>query len=72
MGTTLDWPLYYINSKRMGLRFILVFITSTKPVKFLASFPGRSFVLILIIVQLDITMDFFFFRFILFCLYKCL
>ena len=48
---------------RTGLRFILVFITSTEPVKFLASLLGKSFVLILTIVQLDITLEFYFFSF---------
>ena len=39
--------------------YILFFITSTEPVKFLALLQGRSFVLILTIVKLDITPFFF-------------
>ena len=44
---------------RVDLHFILFFISSTEPIKFLASLLGRSFVLILAIAQLDIILEIF-------------
>ena len=50
-----------------GLRFYTNLHTYTEPVNFLALLSGRSFMLILTIMQLDITLEFFFsFHFILF------
>ena len=44
---------------RVDLHFILFFITSMEPIKFLAPLLGRSFVLILTIAQLDIILEIF-------------
>ena len=40
-----------------------IYTSRFRAIKFLASLPGRSFVLILTIVQLDITLEIFFFSF---------
>ena len=55
-----------------GPTFILIYTPDKKLVKILAPLPGRSFMLILIIVQLDITLDLFSLFAWLFCLHKCL
>ena len=83
MGTTLDEPLYYVNSTRIlvhtGLPFYLIFTHSLKACQVFSAVAGEKFSVDIENNALDITLDQFFlfnliylFIFILPILHPCL
>ena len=66
MGTTLDEPLYYVNSMRIlvrtGLRFYLIFTHLLKAIQVFGAIVEEKFSVDIDNNALDITLDQFFFN----------